>query len=1584
HGGAVESELLGNLMLADGGTNLFVTDDSRTGFFSDYNILHAENGGDLVRFMQTEFKDILNWQRDLGVFDQHSMGTTIIDPFTVKPYLTMTDDVVSRQLPSVANQRRTSPATDGGDPLTKVQDAVATNRIANSSFENGLTNWTSSPTLSRSISNSTSYDGDNSLDINSSVSGVLSQIIDLTTAGVDLASVDASRLDVIGSVRLRTAGNSDSTLRLEIAFRAADDSIIKLSQLDQPASNDRWYRVGDRLPIPAGTRTIVYKIVSDGGAANGTIERIDDAYLAIVDDQYAPDSGYRAGVREDYETADGPRIYLRSPDLYVDWERDLPKTIRWESFDVPVNEPVRIDLMQDSPDGPEYITTITTATANDGEFAWTPVNSGIDYGTHGLRLHISLANALVVFDRSFEAFSVPENTTTFFANDDSIVDDSLTTAIGSHRNTGRVADSPKPSLAALVDTYTITAGDVVSLDTGNYALFYPQVISNVPGIGDDEGFTLRGSSTGAAQLRHVLPGTNAPLLRLTDADFMTITGLDLSGGQYGLYADSGSSSLTVADLTLSLNREDGLYVGGNLLSLANVDTFGNQNHGIWVRGSVGPVTNVHAWENTAAGLYIEGNVHSVTDSEFHDNGGTGLSLGGAGSVQVLRNESYRNQNGLVVTGTTGSVIGGSDLTLGDGNLVYENRGNGISIGGDVLIAGNTVYGHASGTGISAGWQGGRVERNVVYGNRTGISSTNAPVVDNRVFGSELAISARNSSGNVVYSSNKGISGSIVMNNLIYDIGDVAIDSYGPQIIRNNTVDVVAATAIRIRSGQSPDIRNNILRLQDGTAFDLDLASQSGHHSDFNLFELGGTSVIGSWAGAVRSTLPDWQFASQSDGNSLIGTPSFVDPAGADGVIGMDGTSRGFDDDYHLQSLYGSFHGGVFAPVIDTASGLPALMPATESIDLVSSIAIDRGDENLPVGNEPSNNGGFINLGTYGGTIYASKSPTEFLFVTEPAAPQDWPAGQTYDVAWRTSDTNGTVDISLVPVGGGTPILIADDTENDGRFEYTVDVAIAPGDYTVRVESSAGSIGDSSVAVTLLGEVTAYYVNIAGDADFSDNQYTTAAGDVAATGTTPADPMPSLKQVLDTYDLEPGDLIYIDTGHYVIDVNIVIGADDSGVTITGPTDSDKTATFDRNSTAAGAAVITFSGASDIILSSLQITGAATGVLLATGSGNSNITISNNLVFGNITGITVGTGNIGTLIDHNEVFDNSSYGVSVAGDQTLVSNNRVFANRYGINNPYVNPAVKREIIGNEVFANADYGIFAYLAGTVARNNTVYGHRGTNDYGISAVNGAEVSENDVFDNYRGIYLGGGLVQRNRVFGNSFGVYASGSDGSVTQNVIYSNGQGIDFDPYSSYPYQRNGARIQSNLIYANETVGISLFGATTGSQVTGNTIYQVDGNAITVGNSTDVRLQNNIFAVGNGTAVEVQTDGQSGYASDYNLFSLGTGATAGRWGGHELADQADWTFELGMETNGLQDDPRFIDVDGVDDLLGFSRQILSSQIIDDGDAGFETNGTWTVNSTAGFSDDYLQGDLNDSGTATWTFTGLIPGKHYRVGVT
>uniref|UniRef100_UPI000A9C9608 hypothetical protein n=1 Tax=Methylomonas koyamae TaxID=702114 RepID=UPI000A9C9608 len=74
---------------------------------------------------------------------------------------------------------------------------------------------------------------------------------------------------------------------------------------------------------------------------------------------------------------------------------------------------------------------------------------------------------------------------------------------------------------------------------------------------------------------------------------------------------------------------------------------------------------------------------------------------------------------------------------------------------------------------------------------------------------------------------------------------------------------------------------------------------------------------------------------------------------------------------------------------------------------------------------------------------------------------------------------------------------------------------------------------------------AYYVN---DGSTVGDEYTTAVGDNANSGKDPNRPMASLAALLRAYDLDAGDVIYVDSGNYSLATNIVLGSQDSGVTI----------------------------------------------------------------------------------------------------------------------------------------------------------------------------------------------------------------------------------------------------------------------------------------------------------------------------------------------------------------------------------------------------------------------------------------------------
>ncbi|MCK4873492.1 MAG: right-handed parallel beta-helix repeat-containing protein, partial [Phycisphaerales bacterium] len=532
----------------------------------------------------------------------------------------------------------------------------------------------------------------------------------------------------------------------------------------------------------------------------------------------------------------------------------------------------------------------------------------------------------------------------------------------------------------------------------------------------------------------------------------------------------------------------------------------------------------------------------------------------------------------------------------------------------------------------------------------------------------------------------------------------------------------------------------------------------------------------------------------------------------------------------------------------------------------------------------------------------------------------------------------TVDIDVSTDSGGswTPIAVSQsmDVHGRGSYAWAADPTTSGNTALIRVRANDASMptDESDETFLIANDGTDYYIN---DASTVGDVMTSAAGDNAVDGKTPATPMRSLRALISAYDLDTGDIIHVDTGTHQIIRDIYITASDAGVTVEGPDIA--LALFDRANTTHN--VFNISG-SDITLRYLSITGGEDGVSAVAATGltvdqsdiygnddygiyldgtSHSATITTNLVHDNLReGIysygadeLVVTGNevyasanrgvyvyssYGTLIDGNTVYDNSSYGMEVGGVTgqpiTTVSNNVVYDN-----------------------AGA-YGMYVYT-NLLASGNTVYGHTATNHWGMYVAS-AEARENEVFGNYNGIVTDTyGVVVDNRVYNNAnIGIHTYyGSH--VIGNHVYSNSIGIKTDWWSS---ARFTGRVENNLIYANSNYGLLIEGGGTGA-FANNTIYQEVGDAIRVQDSGNgVYIESNILWVADGYAIWVDTNSEPGFHSDYNLFHITGVGKLGTWQDIEFLSAEDWRYELGLDQNSRFGDPLFVDIDGADDVLGY----------------------------------------------------------------
>ena len=849
---------------------------------------------------------------------------------------------------------------------------------------------------------------------------------------------------------------------------------------------------------------------------------LDNTFVYVLPESYAPDLGAWGSTPTDAAQAFPTHVALQYPDLYVDWERDVPHDIRWQSVTNTVNSQVRIDLYQDGPDGPAFVTNLTTATDDDGAFSWTPANSAIAYGTRGLRIHVSLIENPTIFSRSTEPFVVPENTTTFFVNDHSATNDETTSAIGNNRNTGKLASAPKPGPAQLLRTYSLEPTHTLFVDTGVYELFETIVLSGSGTQSDDEGFLFTGPTAAnrTALLRHAIPSSRS-LIELNDADFVTVAHLTLSSGLRGLWAHNGSTDFTGHHLTFSSPTDAGIriesgssatsldhvvvtnsggygiLVEGPITSLDHIVVTDSGGYGILVEGPVASLDHVVVTNSGGYGILVKGTIASLDHSVVTNSGGygilvegpiarlvnsvvsgsrlDGIALTNPGNVVVEGNEVFENYgNGITVSNNSTSAIatiGNANLALGRGNRVHDNLGHGIYAGGKVMVAGNSTWGQLStdAAGVFVASEA-TASRNVSYANYYGLLSANGAVEENRVYHNTAAgvlVTAGVVRRNVVYSNGIGIDANAVelTNNLIYanTSGGVWLHQQGSTVV-NNTIVQATGNAITVSdNSRHVHLRNNILSVTSlsgtpGYGLSVSANSQVGFTSDYNLFHVTGGGRVANWQNVARSTLAAWQSAALFDQNSLNQDPWFVNPVGADGVLGyVSPTQDGRDDDFHEQSLYGSLHGGALAPVRDATSGLPVFLTSTLAVDAGQSPAIDRGDAGDSSANEPAPNGSFINLGAYGNTSQASLSPLEFVTVFRPDGQEVWPAEQTFVIRWRANTNAGTADVELVESDGAggfqAVALLADDTENDGEFSWSIPSSIVPGQYFVSITTA---------------------------------------------------------------------------------------------------------------------------------------------------------------------------------------------------------------------------------------------------------------------------------------------------------------------------------------------------------------------------------------------------------------------------------------------------------------------------------------------------------------------------------------------------
>jgi hypothetical protein len=1678
--GSADVEVLDNIMWTGGGYDLDVADNSRTGFFSNYNDLYNTGTGLIVHYL-IDFSDILDWQDDLNQFDLQSIGTTVVNPTEAQPQFVDLSLNDFRVYPTAAGIRYTSPTVATGDPVTDVGLTSAyQNLLVDPSFENGVSGWTVNVGGTTQSGDPTAFDGNSYFYSGSVASGFAQQTINLTATNT-AAQLDSQSLDLIFGGRIESGDKSTPDQgEIILTFLDANGNVIGTSTID-PASNQttRWELVGSRVHIPVGARSVVYRFQNLRESGSTDESYLDAAFVYVVLNTVATDIGAYGDTAEDQENPVDEKIQLQTPDLYVNWTLNQQHQIYWSTFGNTGDSNVQIDLYQDGANGPQFLATIASSVPDNGTYTWIPANTGLTYGTYGLRIEVSLVGNSAIDDRSTETFAIPPNGSTYYINDGSTSGDQYTTAPGSNRNTGLSPSSPLPMLTTLLRTYAINSSDTIYIDNGSYVTFQPAVFSSNPALGDGAGATVLGpTNSGTSATIAALGYTNDGVIDVNDASFVTMKNLTLIDGEYGLWVLNGSQNLTASYITAEDNLADGIHVDSTSTGAAmdHVTASDNGSDGVDVAGSVLTLSEMITDSNADEGIYVGSTFASITSSTSDHNGNAGYYLANAGSGVITSSEASFDTDGIDIGNTAGgtSVVGNTNLSLNLGNIVHDTSGYGINasaLNSSVIVAGNTVYNigdHGDGPvtlsgspiqlfgqiggnpptlqppssylvagtyyyrivailpagpslpspemsvpinyqygEISLSWTtvpgateyeiyrgtqsgeeeyvtttssnsyldnnaitpspnssvpvtdgfpaifdaggGGTIAQNVVYTSVNGIQGEGVPVTNNRVYDIEFDGIYSNGGGNtiqgnVVYGSNIGIyllSAGQVINNLIYQQNSptAAMPAYGIYdygaanfTIAGNTIYELVGDAINVAGGSGLTISDNIL--WTGGGYDIDVQQQNppSFQSDYNLFYTTGSGQVGFFNGVARSTLNAWRLADATDPDSLYAQPLFVNPAGADGQLGYaNNTNYGDDDDFHDQSIAGSFHGGALAPIVSGTTGLPVTLTATLTADPQESPVIDRGNPAASYSLEPIPNGGFINIGAYGDTAQASESPIPYVLIIAPNGGETPLGGQNYTIEWRSEDTSSTVNISLLQGSSpqtASPVLqIASGVANSGSYVWAIPSSLAPAsNYYISITRvgppSATSV--SAAAFTIQPPATSFYVN---GNTVNSGDFTTAPGNDANDGLTPATPKATIAAIFQAYVLGPGDTIFVNEGTYSLSSNIVIPAADSGVTIEGynnPQYPGRATVFNRGSTSTGSYIFDVQGAMNVTLEDMTLTDAAIAINASNSAGATGLSISNNIFTGDYVAVSLGTGNNGAVISGNQITGistiSAAMGIFSNGNNVTISNNLVHNNQeYGI---YIEGGTSVAISGNTVYANS-VGIAASvgtISGNLGYSNTseailtggtvlVTGNTTYNNTGAIGIylQGGTASGNVSYGNAYGIYLTAGTVTGNLVYGNSVaGIDDNGSTGAITDNVTYSNSWGLIVT--------NDGGLVANDLIYNNTAGGIDLSNGVP-AIVMEDTIYQPTGNGLEIDDdavsTAAINVRDNIIWTQNGYDLDINPVSDSKFTSDYNdLYVTGSGQI-GNWQNVGIATLSGWQSTTSEDFDSLSADPLFVSV-------------------------------------------------------------------------
>lgn len=312
-----------------------------------------------------------------------------------------------------------------------------------------------------------------------------------------------------------------------------------------------------------------------------------------------------------------------------------------------------------------------------------------------------------------------------------------------------------------------------------------------------------------------------------------------------------------------------------------------------------------------------------------------------GDTVIVRPGTYSEQIRFMGRRITLTSIDPDDENIVNSTIITGESWTAVKIdfGEDLnsVITGFTITGSY---GINCVSSAPTISKNIIISGNA-ILGCNGNITGNSISGNDcIAYSNGNISGNLIDAGYIGIHNCSGDSNNNIIVGDN--DAYGFWGFNGNIYNNIIWSLDRGLKDCTGTIVNNTISNCSGYGID---PSSSSTIVKNNIIYHCGTGIINICQNSFNCF---WDNQSDFGGGASAGTGDFLrDPLFAGG------------SDFHLKSEAGRYD------------------PSTETwvIDAETSPCIDAGDPCDPIGIEPNPNGGRINIGAYGGTAEASKSPS---------------------------------------------------------------------------------------------------------------------------------------------------------------------------------------------------------------------------------------------------------------------------------------------------------------------------------------------------------------------------------------------------------------------------------------------------------------------------------------------------------------------------------------------------------------------------------------------------------------------------------